>query len=257
MKRCALVTGGSAGMGLASAHALAEAGNDIILIARSVERLTSARAQILSAHPGISVDTVSCDLSVAADVAAVAEQLKGEKAPDIVVYVAGGPRLYAPGKEDESEFRRHLQSHSLSLVTLMQAFAPTMQERGFGRFIAVMSRAVGEPRPDNPLSAAVRLPAWAIMKSYSRSSSFSRVTFNALLPGLFDTERFREVCAELSSQTGEPIDKVRERFMEGVPAGRLGQPKELGALVALLASDNGAYVTGQRIVIDGGSSSGL
>jgi 3-oxoacyl-[acyl-carrier protein] reductase len=257
MSRHALVTGGSAGLGFAAAMALAAAGCRLTLAARNGERLEAARGRIAAVHPAAEIKVIPCDLEDAHSVAALIGMLGDSGMPDIVVHVAGGPRLYAPGAEDEAELRRHLQSHSLSLIAFMQTFAPVMQERGFGRFIAIMSRAVGEPRADNPLSAAVRLPAWAMMKSWSRSSGFSNVTFNALLPGLFDTERFRQVCVEIAEQKGEPVEQARRKFLAGVPAGRLGRPEELASLAALLASDMGGYINGQRIVIDGGSSSGL
>ena len=126
-----------------------------------------------------------------------------------------------------------------------------------GRFIAIMSRAVAEPRADNPWSVAVRLPAWAMMKSYSRSRAFSKMTFNTLLPGLFDTDRFREVCVALAMLEGITVDEAREKFLAAIRAGRLGKPEELGALAALIASDNGGYINGQRITIDGGSSAAI
>lgn len=256
MSRHALVTGGSAGLGFAAANALIAAGCRLTLVARNRERLEAVRVRLAQAYPSASVSVLPCDLEDGDSVARSIALLRDD-APDIVVHVAGGPRLYSPGSEDNEEFRRHLQSHSLSLVSSMQAFAPAMQERGFGRFIAIMSRAVGEPRADNPLSAAVRLPAWAVMKSYSRSRAFSNVTFNALLPGLFDTDRFREVCVALAQLERIAVDEARARFLGAIPAGRLGNPDELGALVALIASDAGGYINGQRITIDGGSSATL
>lgn len=256
MSRHALVTGGSAGLGFAAASALAAAGCRLTLVARSPNRLNAACQRLATTNAGIDISVLSCDLEDVGGVDEVIASLRSD-VPDIVVHVAGGPRLYSPGNEDNEEFRRHLQSHSLSLVSLMQAFAPVMQERGFGRFIAIMSRALGEPRPDNPLSAAVRLPAWAMMKSYSRSRVFSKVTFNALLPGLFDTDRFREVCVTLAEQEGRTVEEVREKFLAAIPAGRLGSPEELGALAALIASDKGGYINGQRILIDGGSSAAI
>ena len=257
MKKHALVTGGSAGLGFAVAGALAAAGCRLTLAARNAERLEAARGRIAAAHPMAGIEVVACDLEDPQSVAGLIGALGGAGEPDIVVHVAGGPRLHRPGTEDGDEFRRQLQSHSLSLVAFMQAFAPGMQRRGFGRFIAIMSRAVGEPRADNPLSAAVRLPAWAMMKSWSRSAEFPNVTFNALLPGLFDTDRFRQVCEEAAKNNGETVEQARARFLAGVPAGRLGRPEELGAIAALLASETGGYVNGQRILVDGGSSSTL
>lgn len=257
MKRLALVTGSSAGLGFAAASALAARGCDLVLVARTPDRLRDARERILSAHDAIAVETLTRDLTRPDEVANMIAEQTASAIPDIVVHVAGGPRLFAPGSEDVDEFQAHLQSHSMSLLSLMQAFAPVMQTRAFGRFIAVMSRALAEPRVDNPLSAAVRAPAWALMKSWSKSRDFSNVTFNALLPGLFNTDRFREVCQDLARQSGEDVELVRQRFLSAVPAGRLGNPEELGSLCAFLASDQGGYINGQRITIDGGSTASI
>jgi 3-oxoacyl-[acyl-carrier protein] reductase len=258
--RHALVTGGSAGMGHAAALALAAAGCDVTICARNPERLEAAAGRLSeAAAPGRRIRTRLWDLEDREASARVIEAvMRGEGgAPDIFVHVAGGPPLYHPGDEDEEIFRRYLESHSFALWAAMRAFAPAMQSRGFGRVIAVTSRAMGEPRADNPLSAAVRLPAWAMMKSYARSGRFPAVTFNAVLPGLFDTDRFAQVCNDLAKSEAKTRDAIAARFLGAVPAGRLGRPEELGSLCAWLASDLGGYVNGQRLVIDGGSSSAL
>jgi 3-oxoacyl-[acyl-carrier protein] reductase len=257
VSRLALVTGGSTGLGFAAAAALAGRGCDLVLVARNTDRLLAARERIHLLCPNVVIEAQVCDLEDMASVSQLTASRQTDGVPDIVVHVSGGPRLYVPGTEDEEELRRHIQSHSLSLWSMMKTFAPMMQQRGFGRFIAVMSRALAEPRADNPLSAAVRLPAWALMKSYSKSASFSRVTFNAVLPGLFETDRFRDVCVDLARQNGETVELARQRFLAAIPAGRVGRPEELGALCGLLASDEGGYINGQRITIDGGSSSSI
>lgn len=259
MNRRAVVTGASAGLGFAVAAALAGAGHHVTIVARRPDKLAQARSNLLRQSPQATIETASVDL---ADAHAVDALVGGQARhrlgpPDVFVHVAGGPPLYEPGTESEHDLRVHLQAHSLSLATALRTFAPLMQDRGFGRVIAVMSRALAEPRADNPLSAAVRLPAWALLKSYSRSRRFSSVTFNAVLPGLFDTERFAEVCVALARRNNESVEQARERFLSAVPAGRLGRPAELGAFCAFLVSEAGSYINGQRIVMDGGSTGAL
>lgn len=253
-QRRALITGASAGLGYAAARALGEQGCHLTLVARGIRGLESARAELLSELPQAQVEILPTDLMDSEAVHRLASDQALIGCPDILVYVAGGPPLYEPGTETESDFRRFLESHSISFWCLVRTFAPLMQKRGWGRVISVMSRAVAEPRVDNLLSAAVRLPALGVLKSYSRSSSFPDVTFNAVLPGLFDTKRFAEVCETISVRGGERIEAIRASYLSEVPAGRLGRPRELGALCAYLASDVGGYINGQRLVIDGGSS---
>jgi 3-oxoacyl-[acyl-carrier protein] reductase len=236
MRRRALVTGSSAGLGFAAAAALGRAGAHLTPIARRQEGLADARLKLLDVMPTAGIDTASVDLEDTEAVKRmIADQLRHPLGcPDIFIHVAGGPPLFSPGRETEADLRRFLESHSMSLWLAVPEFAPRMQEKGWGRVIAVMSRAVAEPRADNPLSAAVRLPAWALLKSYARSQQFSAVTFNAVMPGLFDTECFRDVCLMLADQQQATVDEIRAKFLGGVPAGRLGHPDELGALCALL-----------------------
>lgn len=259
MKRRALVTGASRGLGFAAARFLATSGHDITLSARTLRSLEMAAASLRKTSPDTKVNIVQCDLEDRESVEKLigAELAMDKGIPDVFVHVAGGPPLFKPGKESENDFRRYMESHSFSLWSCMRAFAPVMESRKFGRIIAIMSRAVGEPRSDNPLSAAVRLPAWAMMKSYTRSTEFRHVTFNALLPGLFETDRFADVCKRLAVEEGAKSSAIRDRFLSKVPARRPGRPEELGALCAYLASDLGGYVNGQRIAIDGGSSVGI
>jgi 3-oxoacyl-[acyl-carrier protein] reductase len=258
--RHALVTGASAGMGLAAAEALLRSGHRVTVSSRSADRLAEAadRLRALAGDAG-AVGTLVWDLEdEAATKTVVADLASGDATtPDILVHVAGGPPLLPPGEEDEATFRRFMESHSFSLWSAMRAFAPIMQRRGFGRIVSVTSRAMAEPRADNPLSAAIRLPAWAMMKSYARSGRFPAVTFNTILPGLFDTARFAEVCESLAAAEARPVGDIRTRFLGGVPAGRLGRTEELGSLCAWLASDLGGYMNGQRLILDGGSSAAL
>lgn len=256
--RRALVTAASSGLGGAVARRLVAEGYSTTIVARDSGKLSEAHKQLTTVYPGADVRWVSLDLE---DPEAVdsfaAEQLSGSEAPHILVYSTGGPPLYPPGEEVEADLVRHLQSHSLSLMSMTRRLAPQMQERGWGRIVTIMSRALFAPRTDNILSSAVRLPAWAMLKTYSLSPRYSNVTFNAVLPGLFDTERFRDVCEGLAAESGRTVDTVRAEFLAAVPAGRVGDPDELAALCLFLVSDAAGYLNGERITIDGGSTGAL
>lgn len=254
--RRALVTGASAGLGKAVAGALVEAGHPVTLVARREAGLQQARSDLLRAVPEAQVDVIAADLgdSEAVHRLCVEQVASPDGHPDILVHVTGGPPLYEPGTEESDVFKAYLDSHTFSLWSLAKEFIPRMQNRGWGRVISVMSRTVAEPRADNPLSAAVRLPAWAILKSYASSGKFPDVTINAVLPGLFDTERFRDVCVSLAEREEVPVKAVQKRLLSAVPAARLGRPEEVGALCEFLASESAGYVSGQKITIDGGAT---
>ena len=252
--RRALVTAASSGLGFAVARRLVEAGYATTIVARDPRRLGEARERLVAGMPEADVEGVSLDLEQPGDVEEFAHKhLTSPDSPQVFVYSTGGPALYPPGEETEADLRRHLQSHSLTLMAMVRQLAPRMQDRGWGRVLTIMARTIVVPRPQNVLSAPIRLPAWAMLKTYSLSAKYSNVTFNAVLPGLFDTERFRAVNRHQAAETGRSVADVRQEFVDAVPAGRVGAPDELAALCEFLVSDAAGYINGQSITIDGGA----
>lgn len=237
--RVALVTGGSKGIGRATAAMLAAEGARVAIASRSADRIEAAAAEIgargyvfdsgdLDAVPGL-VDRVEADLG------------------PIDVYVAntGGP----PAGPDPLGFTREEweEAHRtlvLSPMAFLERLLPGMRERGWGRVVAIGSMAVVEPVDYLQLSNAHRPGLVAAFKLLARRSAADGVTLNVVHPGRIGTERVygnsgsRE-AAEASARTT-------------IPAGRLGTAEELAAAVAFLCSEPASYITGTTLLVDGG-----
>ena len=261
--KVALVTASSKGLGRACAEALAREGTKVIISGRRPEELARAAQeirQVMSVH-GADVHTVTGDLTRPEDIqrlvrAAVARfgQL------DILVTNSGGP---APGKFvdlSESDWAAGLDTTLWPVLRLIRAALPFLKaakERGGGRIINLVSTSVKQPIPGLFLSNALRPAVIGLAKSLSFELAPDGILVNNVCPGSFDTDRIREVYASRAAGTAFTPEQVAAEAAQAIPLGRLGDPRELGHLVAFLASDKATYLTGQTISVDGGMVNGL
>ena len=235
--RVALVTGASRGLGFASAKALAGEGCRVAIVGRSADRLAEAAAEI-GAHPVVA--DMSDPDGPAAAVAAAAEALGS---PDIVVANAGGPQPGGFTAVTDAHWDAAVQQNLMGTVRLMREALPGMRERGWGRIVTITSRTVREAIDGLVLSNATRAGVAGAVRTLAREVAKEGITVNNVAPGSFATERLVEIHGS--------AEAVAERGRQSV-IGRIGDADELGALVAFLASERAAYITGATILIDGG-----
>jgi 3-oxoacyl-[acyl-carrier protein] reductase len=247
--RRAVVGGGSAGLGRASAEALAGEGCDLLIWSRSEERLTAVADEIRATH-GVKVAQVAADAGQpgAAEIVAAAAREFGEI--DIVVLNAGGPPTADPTQTDAAGWQRAFQLLAITPIELATLLLPGMRERGWGRVISLLSSTVRQPVSDLVYSNAGRSALASWLKTAAREIGSSGVTVNGVMPGRIATARIQQLDSGRAEREGaEWIGKI--------PAGRYGRPEELGALVAFLASEQASYITGQLIAVDGGLIAGV
>jgi 3-oxoacyl-[acyl-carrier protein] reductase len=163
---------------------------------------------------------------------------------EILVTNTGGPPLGMALDADLDEWRRAYESLMLAPRVLVEAVLPGMRERGWGRIVNVGSSSTREPIEGLALSNAHRPGLIGFFKTLSREVAAHGVTVNDIATGRFATDR-------LASNWGGR-EEMEKGAVQGIPAGRLGDPAEYGDLVAFLASDRAAYITGNSIAIDGG-----
>lgn len=246
--RVALVTGGSRGIGRAAAEALAREGAQVVVAARGAEGVDAAVADLRAS--GARAEGILTDMSDPlgpADAVARAEAIIGPV--EILVANAGGP---PPGRfvdADDDGWDIAVQQNLLGTVRLIRAALPGMRARGWGRIVTITSTSVREVIDGLALSNATRAGVAGAVRTLAREVAGDGVTVNNVLPGPILTDRMRE----LLSAAPDLDAAIAERGSRN-PTGRVGDPAEVGDLVAFLASDRAAFINGASVMIDGGES---
>ncbi len=239
--RTAIVLGASSGLGLASAEALAEEGANVVMFARR-EELLREQAQRLGATAVVG------DVHDHAALEHVAETaLTTYGGLDILVLNGGGPPLGGAADVSEDAIQDAVDLLLAPVVALTRAALPHLRSSGQGRIISISSISAVEPVPGLALSNAVRPGVWGYLKTLSDEVARDRITVNSVAPGRIATARMTELYG------GEPPQSAADL----IPAGRFGEPRELGDVVCFLASKRASYVNGAMIRIDGGLSRSL
>lgn len=254
--KTALVAGSTQGIGLAAAQSLASLGARCILIARNEEKLKTAAGSL--PRPGGQEHSYAvADFSQPGEVAAIAQQLVEKEVIHILVNnsggPAGGPIIAATPEAFMSAFQQHLICNQLLASTLL----PGMKAAGYGRIINVISTSVKVPLKGLGVSNTIRgaVASWA--KTWSMEVARFGITVNNVLPGATATGRLESIIENKVSKTGQEKEVVTEEMLAEIPAGRFGQPEEIAAVVAFLATPAAAYVNGTSIPVDGGRTGAI
>lgn len=248
----ALVGGGSRGIGHAIAHELATLGAMVTIVSRNEDELITA-ARSLPTPTGQCHGWLAGDHSDPEPFLRKAEAyINVTHGIHILVNNSGGPAtgplLDTPAEALLAGFQQHLIiSHKL-----VQAAVPHMRQAGYGRIVNILSSSVKVPMPDLGVSNTIRpaVAGWA--KTLANELAADGITVNNILPGFIDTERVNEIFEGRAARTGQSPAEVRADITRSIPAGRIGSPAELAAVVAFLCSPAASYVTGTNIVVDGG-----
>lgn len=239
--RAAIVCGASSGIGLGIAEALAADGANVVMFARRRETL-EAEAERLGGLPVVGDVTVADDLERLVDTT-----VETFGRVDVLVNNSAGPPRTTAAGLDASQVETAVRLLLVSVVRLTGLCLPHLERSPAGRIVNVTSSSVREPIDNLALSNAVRPGVIGWAKTLARELGPKGITVNSIAPGRIDTERVREVYP----------DGPTEADLAGIPLRRLGAPREVGDVVAFLASDRAAYVTGCVIPVDGGLLRGL
>ena len=251
--KVALVGASSKGLGKASALALAREGARVTICARGKADLEAA-AEEIRRETGSEVLAVQADLASAEGiqsvVAATVERFGGV---DVLVNNSGGPpRGKFPDLTDE-DWRQAFETLTLNFVRSVREVLPHMRKKGWGRIIAIQSSSVKQPVEYIDLSNGLRPGIAGLMKAIMPDLAKDAITINLVLPGMFLTSRIHPGLAGGSAHIDQAVHEQLAPLAATIPLGRLGEPIELGHLVAFLASEQASYITGAVYQVDGGS----
>lgn len=250
--RTALVGGSSEGLGRATARALAAAGADLVICARTESTLQAA-AEELRRDTGAAVEAVATDLTEVAEIERLANAARDRFGTiDILVNNAGGPPSGHFDDLDEGQWRAAVDLTLMSAVELTRRLLPAMREQRWGRIINITSTSVKQPVDGLMLSNSIRSAVVGWAKTLANEVGPDRVTVNNICPGYMRTARLEELAADVARRRDVPVEAVYEGWAEVAPLGRIGEPEELAALAVFLASERAAYVHGTTIAVDGG-----
>ncbi|HEX8827493.1 MAG TPA: SDR family NAD(P)-dependent oxidoreductase, partial [Xanthobacteraceae bacterium] len=222
--RKAIVCASSRGLGFACAKALAEAGCELVINGRNQEQLDAAAAELKKRGAKVT--------AVAADVASPEGQnalLAACPEPDILVNNNGGPPPRDFRELDRQKLLDGVTANMVVAVELVQKVIDPMIAKKFGRIVNITSGSVKMPLVGLDLSSGARAGLTAFLAGVARSVAASNVTINSVLPGAFETDRFRGHIEATAKSKGISREDAFEERIGGVPARRAGDPDELGA----------------------------
>ncbi|CAN5662773.1 SDR family oxidoreductase [soil metagenome] len=252
MGRVALVGGSSRGLGFAVARELAVEGCSLVLCSRDGEVLEAARADIAD-ETGAEVLTVVANLSESDGVALVTSAaLDAFGHVDVLVTNTGGPPAGTFESHSPETWRLAVSQNLESVLNLTRGVLPSMKQRGWGRIVNITSIAVKQPVDGLILSNSVRAAVTGFARTLANEVAPFGITVNNVMPGYTRTERLIHLAEHNAAARGTDAAAAYAQWEIEIPMGRLGEPAELAALVAFLASARASYITGTSIPVDGG-----
>lgn len=250
--KVAIVLAASKGLGKASALALSAEGVKVVISSRNADELNKTAEEIRQ-------QTENEVIAIAADVSD-AEQMKAliKKTGDtfgridILLNNGGGPPFDKFETFDDEIWQKAFELTILSFARNSREVLPYMKKAGSGRIINIISGSVKSVLNNAVLSTSMRMGVVGMAKLMADEFGPYHITVNNIAPGLILTERIKETFPK-----GMDPEQAQQEKTKVIPAGRIGKPEELGALVAFLASEQAAYISGTTIQIDGGGNRGI
>jgi 3-oxoacyl-[acyl-carrier protein] reductase len=247
--KVAVVLAASKGLGRAVATALSAEGARVIIGSRDEAVLNQTAAEIKE-FTGNEVIAIPVDVSKADELEAFISKAAGAFGRiDILLNNAGGPPFDKFENFDDEQWQKAFDLNLLSFARLSRLVLPYMQKVGGGRIINIISASVKAVLGSSVLSTSMRMGVVGMAKLMADEFGPYNITVNNVAPGLILTDRIKHTLPKAVD-----FEEAIKEKTKNIPAGRLGKPEELAALVAFLASEQAAYISGTTIQVDGGAS---
>jgi 3-oxoacyl-[acyl-carrier protein] reductase len=251
-----LVTGGSSGLGYASAQALARRGARVAIASRGGDKLEAAREAL--AREGAEVVALEADVREPESLERLVREVEARLGGvDVLVANGGGPPSKPAADLTDEDWQAAIPLVFLFIPRLCRLVLPGMRQRRWGRIVAINSVSARQPIPNLALSNALRPAVLGYLKTLSQEVAADGVTVNAVLPGYTRTARQEELTAAAATRSGRSPEDIMAARLADIPMGRVAESEELGEVVAFFASPAASYVTGQFLAVDGGAVRGL
>jgi NAD(P)-dependent dehydrogenase (short-subunit alcohol dehydrogenase family) len=257
--KAAIVTGGSAGIGLAIAKALYSEGVNVAIAARNPERLENALSAIQSLpKSSAKVISISADLTQAESIDRVVSTTLAQFGQiDILVNNAGSARAGSFLDLSDDVFLDAWNLKLLGYIRLVKAVVPHQKSRGDGRIVNIIGGAGRTPRPGFLPGGTTNAALLNFTRGISKELAQYNIRINAISPGATATERAERLAEQNAQAQGITVEQAKAQTLQGIPLKRIAQPEEIAALTLFLVSDLAASITGAEILVDGGSTPGV
>jgi 3-oxoacyl-[acyl-carrier protein] reductase len=250
--KVAIVLAASKGLGRAIATALSAEGAVVVIGSRDETELNKT-AQDIRALTGNEVLAIPVDVSNAGQVEDLIEKVAARFSRiDILINNGGGPPFDKFEKFDDEAWRKAFELTLLSFARTSRLILPHMQKAGSGRIINIISGSVKSVLANSVLSTSMRMGVVGMAKMMADEFGPYQITVNNVAPGMILTDRIKHTLPK-----GADLDEALKERAKNIPLGRIGKPEELAALVAFLASEQAAYISGATIQVDGGANRGI
>lgn len=253
--RSALITGGSKGLGLATAHRFAQSGANVAIVARNPQQLDLAVAQIRaqSARGSNRVEGYVCDVSQSGDVEAAFARVEAAFVQvDILVNNAG---QHAHGQFEtltDAQWQADFDLKVFAPIRFMRLAVPGMKRRGWGRIINGINVFAKAPRAMTAPTSVSRAATMALTKALAGECAPHNVLVNSLVIGVLESDQMRRMYVASGSSLPYEEYMIEKALSLGIPMGRPGRAEDFANMACFLASDAAPYITGTAINVDGG-----
>jgi len=257
--KTAIVTGGSAGIGLATAKALYSEGVNVAIAARRPERLEQAVLEIKSLpNSGAKVISISADLTKAEDIEkVVSTALEQFGRIDILINNAGSARSGSFLELSDEVFLDAWNLKLLGYIRLVRAVIPHLKNQGDGRIINIIGGAGRTPRPNFLPGGTTNAALLNFTRGISQELARDNIRINAISPGLTDTERAKTLAEQNAQNLGISVEDYKAQAIKNIPLGKIAKPEDIAALALFLVSDLASSITGAEFLVDGGQTPGV
>ena len=255
--RVVIVAGASQGIGRATALAFAAEGAHLAICARNEAALEEVAKQAREQF-GVKTYVEAVDVADADAIAAFVKHAEAELGRvDVCVPNAGGPPAKPFLETTMEEWERTWQLNLRSAICFAQAVLPGMVERKWGRIVTLTSYTVKQPVPELVLSNTIRAGMMGLVRSLAGQFGKDGITVNNVGPGFTETDRSKKLLELRAEKRGVSVEQVRADLEKDIPIGRMAKPEEVAAAIVWLSSVPAASMTGQTVLVDGGSYEGL